>query len=386
MCAVYRYQVPTSMTQYVYDPMGRRVAKGPISTFNCDALTNGLNPTNEYVVGMGGEQLMETNGLYDALHSNFFLNGQLLATNNGSSWYYNLNDWLGTKRMQLGVTAASTVTVGEQCTSLPYGDGLNCTGSDVNHLYFTGKERDTESGNDYFLARYYSSNMGGRFLTPDWSKNPQGVPYANYTNPQTLNLYAYVGDNPLSLADADGHCTDTTNAPCELAEAAKKNSNAETSKAQQQVTASVQGKTVTYTYADGTQVTRSGTHPFRDNNPGDLTGGHGSIGRDAGFAIYGTPDAGWSALQATLTGKYADSTIAQTMNAFNPADNGKDPMLKGNDPVKYAATLAGAIGVPVSTKISALTPAQLSTVIANIGRAEGYYAHGNSVSQINPNQ
>ena len=99
---------------------------------------------------------------------------------------------------------------------------------------FTGKERDTESGNDYFLARYYSSNMGGRFLTPDWSKNPQGVPYANYANPQTLNLYAYVGDNPLSLADADGHCTDTTNGPCELMQAAKKNSEAEQSKSQQQ--------------------------------------------------------------------------------------------------------------------------------------------------------
>ena len=137
--------------------------------------------------------------------------------------------------MQLGVTAASTVTVGEQCTSLPYGDGLNCTGSDVNHLYFTGKERDTESGNDYFLARYYSSNMGGRFLTPDWSKNPQGVPYANYNNPQTLNLYAYVGDNPLSLADLDGHqCTDITNGPCKLAQAAKKNSAAAQSKSQQQ--------------------------------------------------------------------------------------------------------------------------------------------------------
>ena len=98
---------------------------------------------------------------------------------------------------------------------------------------FTGKERDTESGNDYFLARYYSSNMGGRFLTPDWSKNPQGVPYANYANPQTLNLYAYVGDNPLSLADADGHdgCTDTTNGPCELSQAAKKNSDAEQARA-----------------------------------------------------------------------------------------------------------------------------------------------------------
>lgn len=33
---------------------------------------------------------------------------------------------------------------------------------------FTGKERDTESGNDYFGARYYASTMG-RFLSPDWS-------------------------------------------------------------------------------------------------------------------------------------------------------------------------------------------------------------------------
>jgi len=34
------------------------------------------------------------------------------------------------------------------------------------HLHFTGKERDTESGNDYFEARYYSSAMG-RFMSPD---------------------------------------------------------------------------------------------------------------------------------------------------------------------------------------------------------------------------
>ena len=33
---------------------------------------------------------------------------------------------------------------------------------------FTGKERDTESGNDYFGARYYSSAMG-RFMSPDWA-------------------------------------------------------------------------------------------------------------------------------------------------------------------------------------------------------------------------
>ena len=32
---------------------------------------------------------------------------------------------------------------------------------------FTGKERDTESGNDYFGARYYASTMG-RFLSAGW--------------------------------------------------------------------------------------------------------------------------------------------------------------------------------------------------------------------------
>jgi len=69
----------------------------------------------------------------------------------------------------------------------------------------TGKERDTESGLDYFGARYYASNMG-RWMSPDWSAKEDPVPYAKLDNPQTLNLYGYVGNNPLSQADADGHC------------------------------------------------------------------------------------------------------------------------------------------------------------------------------------
>ena len=69
---------------------------------------------------------------------------------------------------------------------------------------FTGKERDAESGLDYFGARYYASTMG-RFLSPDWSAKVMPVPYAKLDNPQTLNLYAYVGNNPLSMTDPDGH-------------------------------------------------------------------------------------------------------------------------------------------------------------------------------------
>ncbi len=73
----------------------------------------------------------------------------------------------------------------------------------------TGKERDSESGNDYFDARYYSNTMG-RFLSPDWASKLEGsnpVPYANLEYPQTLNLYSYAGNNPLSRTDPDGHCT-----------------------------------------------------------------------------------------------------------------------------------------------------------------------------------
>jgi RHS repeat-associated protein len=69
---------------------------------------------------------------------------------------------------------------------------------------YTGKERDTESGNDYFGARYYASTMG-RFMSPDWSAQEEPVPYAKLDNPQTLNLYAYVLNNPLKLLDNDGH-------------------------------------------------------------------------------------------------------------------------------------------------------------------------------------
>ena len=74
-----------------------------------------------------------------------------------------------------------------------------------NSYKFTGKERDQESGNDYFGARYYSSSMG-RFMSPDWSAKIEPVPYAKLDDPQSLNLYAYVRNNPLTRNDPDGHC------------------------------------------------------------------------------------------------------------------------------------------------------------------------------------
>jgi RHS repeat-associated protein len=78
--------------------------------------------------------------------------------------------------------------------------------SDVHFVppHSTGKERDTESGNDYFEARYYSSAMG-RFMSPDWGPFPMPVPFALRENPQSLNLYNYVLNNPLKSVDPHGH-------------------------------------------------------------------------------------------------------------------------------------------------------------------------------------
>ena len=73
-------------------------------------------------------------------------------------------------------------------------------------LIYTGKERDTESGNDYFDARYYSSTMG-RFLSPDWSAKEDTYDYDAFGNKinstgSTPNSYLYRGeyfDSDLSL-------------------------------------------------------------------------------------------------------------------------------------------------------------------------------------------
>jgi Colicin E5 ribonuclease domain len=45
----------------------------------------------------------------------------------------------------------------------------------------------------------------GRFLSPDWSSDPEPIPFADITNPQSLNLYSYGSNNPLSTVDPDGH-------------------------------------------------------------------------------------------------------------------------------------------------------------------------------------
>jgi RHS repeat-associated protein len=116
---------------------------------------------------------------------------------------YYFADHLGTAR---AITNAGG-TILDNSDFYPFGVERPITLSSGNTYKFTGKERDSETSNDYFGARYYSNGLG-RWLSPDWSEEPEPVPYANLANPQTLNLYSMVRDNPESFADLDGHDPD----------------------------------------------------------------------------------------------------------------------------------------------------------------------------------
>ena len=66
---------------------------------------------------------------------------------------------------------------------------------------FTGKEREAETGLDYFGARYMSSAQG-RFTSPD-------MPFADQRPqaPQSWNMYTYGRNNPMLYVDPSGNCT-----------------------------------------------------------------------------------------------------------------------------------------------------------------------------------
>jgi RHS repeat-associated protein len=167
--------------------------EGTTSNWNCDTTSTQFVPTEEYYLDRSGHIEHVKDGTLHAIRENVFANGTLFTTNDGIGVRFILRDWLGSTRVQTTFDGFSETN----CINLPFGESQPC-GTVDNHL-FTGKERDVESGLDYFGARYYSSNMG-RFSSPD----PSGLAYADQSNPQSLNLYSYALNNPLKNTDPTG--------------------------------------------------------------------------------------------------------------------------------------------------------------------------------------
>jgi RHS repeat-associated protein len=106
--------------------------------------------------------------------------------------YYHL-DAIGSVRM---VTDAAGLVVGRYDYQ-PFGLPLDrVPPPPPERLQFAGKERDSETGFDYFGGRYYSS-VQGRFTSPDPAAH-------DLVNPQTFNKYRYALNNPLRYIDRDG--------------------------------------------------------------------------------------------------------------------------------------------------------------------------------------
>ncbi len=179
-------------TTYVYDAEGRRFSK--------------TTPSNTVatVYDREGRPLVRSNFAPGELYAAGMHLGTYVVNSGHTDtiFYYDHSDWLGTERARTDLTGTPCETI----TSLPFGDNQTITSTcgDLSPLHFTGKERDAESNLDNFGARYFTSAMG-RFMTPDWAARPTAVPYAVFGDPQSLNLYAYVRNDPVTVADADGH-------------------------------------------------------------------------------------------------------------------------------------------------------------------------------------
>lgn len=173
------------LSVYYYDGDGRRIRK-----------VTGANATTVFVYNISGQMVAE--------YANAMPPGQ-----GGTS--YLTADNLGTPRVITGTNVNdATGGIRERHDYLPFGEELTSgtggrttqqgySNADSLRQKWTGKERDAETGLDYFGARYYGATLG-RFTSVD----PIKLTVARLYDPQRINLYGYCRNNPLTYLDPDG--------------------------------------------------------------------------------------------------------------------------------------------------------------------------------------
>ncbi len=171
---------------YTYDADGNRVEK-----------SNGANPPSGTLYWYMTPGIVGESDLAGILKTEYvFFDGERVARRDfpaGTVSYY-FSDHLKTA----SVVTDATGTILDESDYYPWGGELQFVNSLDNHYKFTGKERDSETGLDYFGARYYGSLLG-RFTSSD--PHNEG---AQPTEPQSWNSYSYVANNPLRHIDPDG--------------------------------------------------------------------------------------------------------------------------------------------------------------------------------------
>jgi len=184
------------VSAYVYDGEGQRVRKL-------------VSENLRFIYGIDGQQIAEFSGANGILNKEYIYGASgLVATIeplavNMNGTRYTTSDHLGSPR----VVTNSGAGVVSRHDYMPFGEELFNGGRTVGMGYgaadglrqkFTSKERDVETGLDYFLARYYSATQG-RFTSID----PENAG-ADVSDPQSWNGYAYTRNTPTVLVDPDG--------------------------------------------------------------------------------------------------------------------------------------------------------------------------------------
>ncbi|HEX7288579.1 MAG TPA: RHS repeat-associated core domain-containing protein [Candidatus Angelobacter sp.] len=191
------------VTGYTYDAENHLVTAGGV-TYTYDGTGKRVKKSNGkiYWYGMGSDVLDETDSAGNTNNATFseyvFFGGKRVARRNSSNTvFYYFSDHLGTSRV---IVQSGQIAPCYDADFYPYGGERTPVANTCPQNYkFTGKERDAESGLDYFGARLYA-NQWGRFIQPDPS--PLGIAIGD---PQSWDLYSYVHNRPLNAVDKHGN-------------------------------------------------------------------------------------------------------------------------------------------------------------------------------------
>ncbi len=173
----------TATACYSYDAIGRRIEKATGSTYRDYLYDLAGNVVTEYCAPCSGFTGWNVGYVY--------LGGQMLAQYSNATTYFAHPDHLGSTRL---LTALNQSVV-QNLDYLPFGE-VNSSNSGYGTHEFTGDERDSDSGNDYAMARFYI-NRFGRFSCVDPLLGRPG-------DPQSWNRYVYVRNNPTNNVDPSG--------------------------------------------------------------------------------------------------------------------------------------------------------------------------------------
>jgi RHS repeat-associated protein len=127
-----------------------------------------------------------------------YWNGKPIAFKAGGSTHFEHQDCQGTERLRTSYNGA----VDSNYVSLPFGDGYQASGNDWDWYHFGGLIHDPDSGTEAATFRQYSS-IQGRWMSAD----PYEGSY-DANNPQSLNRYSFVLNDPLVYDDPDGTSDD----------------------------------------------------------------------------------------------------------------------------------------------------------------------------------